>query len=130
MQLTLASRSQNFVRSYDEHGVRIGERTLQQSCLIAPASITPWDAASVIDLGPQSLQPIFALKPEVVILSTGLAQQFPSMAIRSAFMAREVGLEVMALGAACRTFNVLLSEDRHVVLALLQQTAPLRPDNK
>ena len=123
MQLTLASRSQNYIRSYDEHGVRIGDRTLQQSSLIAPASITPWDATGVIELVPALLQPIFALKPEVVILSTGLTQQFPSVAIRSAFLAREVGLEVMVLGAACRTFNVLLSEDRHVVLALLQTNA-------
>jgi uncharacterized protein len=119
MQLTLASRSQNFIHSYDEHGVTIGGQIITVSSLISPGTITPWSVTAVAELTPTLLQPIFALKPELVILATGVKQQFPHTAVRAAFMAREIGLEVMALGPACRTFNVLVSEDRQVVMALV-----------
>lgn len=120
MKLTLASRSQNFIRAYAGGEIRLSDQVLQQSCLIAPEQIiSNWTQANVATLSADDLQPIFALKPEVVILGTGVRQQFPSAAIRAAFLAREIGLEVMDLGAACRTFNVLLSEDRRVVAALL-----------
>jgi uncharacterized protein len=120
MKLTLASRSQNFIRAYEAGEIVLADQVLHQNCLIAPEQIvSDWSARSVESLSSTDLQPIFALKPELVILGTGMRQQFPSAAIRAAFLAREIGFEVMDLGAACRTFNVLLSEDRRVVAALL-----------
>ncbi len=120
MKLTPASRSQNFVRAYEAHEVRLTDRTINTNCLIATEQIvTDWSARSVENLSNADLQAIFALKPELVILGTGTRQQFPSAAIRAAFLAREIGFEAMDTGAACRTFNVLLSEDRRAVLALL-----------
>jgi len=120
MKLTLASRSQNFIRVYEAGEVRLAERVIRSHCLIAPEQImAEWSARSVDSLTLDDLQPIFALKPEIVILGTGMRQQFPAAAIHAAFLAREIGFEVMDLGAACRTFNVLLSEDRRVVAALL-----------
>ncbi len=120
MKLTLASRSQNFIRAYERGEVRIGEQVIRNNCLISPELIDlQWSAQSVDLLSKDDLLPIFALKPEIVILGTGMRQQFPAAIIRAAFLAREIGFEVMDLGAACRTFNVLLSEDRRVVAALL-----------
>ncbi len=120
MQLTLASRSSHFIRSYDATGIQIGERHLDHSVLVSAGHIIDWSASDIAQLNNEHLQPIFALKPEIVILTTGLQQAFASAKIHAAFMAREIGLECMELGAACRTFNVLLSEDRQVVLALLK----------
>ena len=120
MKLTLASRSQNFIRAYEAGEVRLADQVLRTNCLIAPEQIVAdWSARSVDTLNTTDLQSIFALKPELVILGTGMRQQFPAAVIRAAFLAREIGFEVMDLGAACRTFNVLLSEDRRVVAALL-----------
>jgi uncharacterized protein len=120
MKLTLASRSQNFIRAYEAGEVCFADRVLRTNCLIAPEQIVAdWSARSVDTLNTGDLQSIFALQPELVILGTGMRQQFPAAAIRAAFLAREIGFEVMDLGAACRTFNVLLSEDRRVVAALL-----------
>lgn len=120
MKLTLASRSQNFIRAYEAGEVRLADQVLRTNCLIAPEQIVAdWSARSVDTLNTTDLQSIFALKPELVILGTGMRQQFPAAAIRAAFLAREIGFEVMDLGAACRTFNVLLSEDRRVIAALL-----------
>ena len=53
------------------------------------------------------------------LLATGARAVFPRAALRAEFGARAIGLEVMELGAACRTFNVLVSEGRRAVLAVL-----------
>lgn len=120
MKLTLASRNQNLIRAYATGEVRVSDQTLHSNCLITPDQIVAdWSAQSVDTLTSADLQPIFAFRPELVILGTGERQQFPAQAIRAAFLSREIGFEVMDLGAACRTFNIVLSEDRRVVAALL-----------
>jgi uncharacterized protein len=72
-------------------------------------------------LSPADLDPIWALQPQVVLLGTGLRQRFPSAALRLAFAERQVALEPMDLGAACRTYNVLVQEDRAVVALLFPE---------
>lgn len=89
------------------------------SCIVtADTLITDWAPASFSDLRSEHLQAILALKPELVLLGTGATQRFPPAAIRAAFTSGGVGLEVMDLGAACRTFNILVQEERRVAAAL------------
>ena len=109
----------NLVRSYSDTELRIGEQRVQRSCLVtAERLITDWPPASFEELAPAHLEAIFALGPELVLLGTGPAQRFASAAVRAEFARRSVGLEVMQLGAACRTFNVLVQEERRVLAAL------------
>jgi uncharacterized protein len=54
-----------------------------------------------------------------VVLSTGARQTFPRAALRAEFATRKIGLEVMEIGAACRTYNVLVGEERKVLAAVL-----------
>ena len=56
---------------------------------------------------------------DVVIIGTGMTQVFPPTEYVVRLQKLGIGVEIMANDAACRTFNVLLSEDRHVVLALM-----------
>jgi uncharacterized protein len=56
---------------------------------------------------------------EVVLLGTGRQQRFPSMQLMAALSRKGIGLEPMDTAAACRTYNVLMSEDRRVAAALL-----------
>ena len=118
MKLTLASRSQHLVRSYTEHSVQVGEQQLSAPSLVCAEQVLPWPMSDMTQLTKNDLPLIFEQQPEVVILSTGARQHFPAPAIQAAFLARGIGFEVMTVGAACRTFNVLLSEDRRAVLAL------------
>jgi uncharacterized protein len=109
----------NLVRSYSDTELRIGAQRVQRSCLVTAARlITDWPPASFDDLAPAHLEAIFALAPELVLLGTGPVQRFASAAVRDEFARRGVGLEVMQLGAACRTFNVLVQEERRVLAAL------------
>jgi uncharacterized protein len=120
MRFTLESSSRvNLVRAYSRAELRIGEERVHSSCIVsAERLITDWPPARVEALAPEHLEAIFALQPEVVLLGTGERQRFPPPGIRAAFAARRVGLEVMDLGAACRTYNILVQEERHAVAAL------------
>jgi uncharacterized protein len=59
------------------------------------------------------------MEPEVVLLGTGPRQHFPEASFAARFLRANVGFEVMDTGAACRTFNVLVAEQRRVVAVLL-----------
>jgi uncharacterized protein len=92
---------------------------VQRSCLVtATRLITDWPPETFAELMPSHLEFIFALDPELVLLGTGPMQRFASKEVRDEFARRSVGLEVMHLGAACRTFNVLVQEERRVLAAL------------
>ncbi len=120
MKLTLDARSNvNLIRGYAAGGVRIGERLVSRSCIVAADTlITDWDAPSATELAASHLESIFALSPEIVLLGTGRTQRFPSAQVREAFAARGIGLEPMDLHAACRTYNILVQEERRVVALL------------
>jgi uncharacterized protein len=59
------------------------------------------------------------LKPEIVILGTGAAQRFPRRDLMRELAAAGVGVEIMDSRAACRTYNILATEGRKVVAAIL-----------
>lgn len=120
MKFTLDSRSDiNLIRGYGPGEVRIAEIVQHAPCIVtATQLILDWPARDVSTLAPAQLEPLFALQPDVVLLGTGAKQTFPGTAIRQAFAARRIGLEVMDLGAACRTYNILVQEDRRVAAVL------------
>ena len=120
MKFTLDSRTDiNLIRGYGAGEVRIGELVQQAPCIVtADRLILDWLARDVATLAPEHLLEIFELKPDLVLLGTGPKQIFPARAVRQAFAAHKVGLEVMDLGAACRTYNILVQEERRVAAAL------------
>lgn len=120
MKFTLESSSRvNLVRAYSRAELRIGEERVRSSCIVsADRLIADWPPVRFEALLPEHLPAIFALEPEVVLLGTGERQRFPPAEIRAAFAARGVPLEAMDLGAACRTYNILVQEERHAVAAL------------
>jgi uncharacterized protein len=120
MKFTLEGGSRaNLVRGYSLQEIRIGDQHLTSSCIVSADSlITDWEPRNFAELQPAHLDRILALQPEVVLLGTGPTQRFPPAAIRAALTARGVGLEVMNLGAACRTFNILVQEERRIAAGL------------
>ena len=120
VQFTLERGSPaNLIRGYSETELRIGEQRVDRSCIVTAAQlITEWEPQAFADLAPSHLEAIFALAPELVLIGTGPVQRFAAPAVRAEFARRRMGLEVMQLGAACRTFNVLLQEERRVAAAL------------
>jgi uncharacterized protein len=79
----------------------------------------PWPVSHFDDLQDSHFAQILALKPELVIMGTGRGLRFPTPALRRSLIKAGVGFEAMDTGAACRTFNVLASEGRAVLAALI-----------
>ena len=109
----------NLIRRYGADHVVVGDREIRGSCIVGAQVLLPWMPRNVDELTVDSCAPLFDLTPEVVVLSTGASQRFPRAALRAEFAARKIGLEVMEMGAACRTYNVLVGEERRVLAAVL-----------
>jgi uncharacterized protein len=110
----------HLVRSYEPGAVRIGEQVIHSSCLFnAKELIADWTPRTAAELTVDHFALAFAWQPEIILLGTGARQQFPARDIYAAILTRGIGFEVMDTGAACRTYNVLVSEDRRVVAALI-----------
>lgn len=108
------------ITAYGAATVTVNEQVHRQSLLLSADRLTaPWPVQSVEQLDADSLQPILDQQPAVVLLGTGERQQFPDPGIVAHFGERGIGLEVMDNGALCRTFNILIAEDRAVVAAII-----------
>jgi len=120
MKFTLESSAGiNLVRAYSAQGIRIGQELVTTSCIVsADRLIADWKPQRFADFRIEDTDAILALSPDVVILGTGAVQQFPPAQVRALFAQRGIGLESMDLGAACRTYNVLVQEERRVAAAL------------
>ena len=119
MKFTLEPGVPNLIRGYSDSEVRIGGHSVRGSCIVtADTLITQWEPQSFAQLESAHLEALLALNPELVVLGSGPTQQFAPGDIRALLAQRGVGLEVMQLGAACRTFNVLVQEERRVAAGL------------
>jgi uncharacterized protein len=116
--------SPRLILGYTNAGIRLVDRMVTTSALITPAAVADWPVRSVAELDRAQIEPVLALGAEVVLLATGARQEFPRYEVLAAAARAGIGLEVMDVGAACRTYNVLVAEDRPVALALILPGAP------
>jgi uncharacterized protein len=108
------------IKHYEPGCVKINQQVLRESCFLSQTKLVEnWDCESFERLNSDALTPMLALKPEVILLGTGETQRFPHPELFQYCAQHGIGLEVMNNLAACRTFNVLATEDRNVVLALI-----------
>ena len=115
--------NQFFIRSVSAEGIRVDQETFVRPFIISGKRIVPqWNVERVEDINEENLQDIFDLEPEVILIGTGDRQVFLPPATQVHFFRRNFGFEVMTTDAACRTFNVLAAEGRHVVAALIPVT--------
>jgi uncharacterized protein len=115
-----AGSSTNIIRSYGSGELRINAEIHRSAVIISASSVheAP-DIRGMEDLSHLEPSRILALDPELVLLGTGQRQIFPAAAFRARFLSAGIGFEVMDTGAACRTFNVLVGEQRRVVALLM-----------
>lgn len=110
----------NMINRYAPGLVSVNNQDYQTSCIITQQNLIPdWPIRNLDDLTSTTLQPLLDFSPEVLILGTGETQQFPSAEIFGLCAQQGVSLEVMNNASACRTYNVLTTEDRKVVMGLI-----------
>jgi len=109
------------ISAYTSNDITINEKQYQQSLILSPeVLVCPSPINSIDDLNERTLQSVLDLNPDVVLLGTGENQIFPKPIIFGLFGEKGIGLEVMNTGALCRTFNILVAEDRDVVAIVIQ----------
>jgi len=121
MELTpLVPVDRQVIERYAASGFRVAGVIYRGSVLVFPDRTLPWSASGISDVTSASLAPVIE-HGGVQILLLGLGRTMSAMpfALRSALHAAGIVLEAMDTGAACRTYNVLVAEDRHVAAALL-----------
>ena len=108
------------IAGYTDAGVTINSEFRRASVLVPwTGAITAWPVHRVDDLTPEQFQAVAHLNPEVVLLGTGPRIRFASAAVLRPLIDRGIGVETMDTPAACRTYNILVSEGRSVVALLL-----------
>jgi uncharacterized protein len=121
MRITQDSGSPtNVIRAYRAGEIKINDALFRRPVIVSASAIAEGPSIESVDqLESGHGAAILALEPELVLLGTGARQQFPELEFGAQFLRAAIGFEVMDTGAACRTFNVLVGEQRRVVALLL-----------
>lgn len=109
------------VTGYRAGGFRIGTEWHEGNILLLPQGVATWQIRSTATIELASLQPVREVEPHAEILLIGVGER-PMLLpeeLRLALKGWGLAAEAMPTSAACRTFNVLLAEERRVVAALM-----------
>jgi len=114
-------RGGQLIRAYGDGGFRIAETRWEGGVLVLPDRTFPWPVGRIAELSAPSLEAVRLAVPgiELLLLGCGRSMQPVPPAVRQEVRRWGVVIEPMDTGAACRTYNVLLLENRRVAAALL-----------
>ncbi len=108
------------ITAYDDASVSVNGKLFSQSLIITTTKLEKnWDVTSIELLQPDHIDQILSLSPELILIGTGNKLTFPAVEIYSNIIERGIGVDFMDTRAACRTYNILMSEGRHVVAGLI-----------
>jgi len=107
------------ISGYDHDSIGINGLPHTQSLVLSPMELlNDWAPSKYSELSADHLDAIYAMKPEIIIIGTGQKQIFPPSEVLRRLAKEQIGYEIMDTQAACRTFNILMAEDRTVVAGM------------
>lgn len=109
----------NTITGYGEGYVMVNGERRASSVVVLPDRVEEWAANAFDSLAPEHFLFLKNLGVEIVLLGTGPRQRFPHPRLTAGLAQAGIGLEVMDVQAACRTYNILVAEERKVAAALL-----------
>ena len=108
------------ITAYDSSSITINGKMFSQSLVVANTQLNEnWDIASIELLTPGHIDLVLSFKPELILIGTGSKLTFPTIEVYAGIIERGIGVDFMDTGAACRTYNILMSEGRDVVAGLI-----------
>lgn len=120
MKFTPDNAQGNIIQSYSTGELRLRDQVLSSHAIIAADHLIPdWQPAAIEELSIADFQPALDLRPDIILFGTGTRQIFPDLQLLTEIMQTGVAIEVMQTEAACRTYNVLVGENRAAVAALI-----------
>lgn len=112
------------ITSYGPDWVQVGAHRLTESFIInSETGISRWPCKRYQDLDAALFAPLAEAAPELVLFGSGKTLRFPHPEHLQALMQARIGIDTMDTPAACRTYNILAGEGRHVIAAILIETA-------
>ena len=115
----LVPKDRQVIESYGAEGFRVSGIVHQGAILVLPRASFAWPVAAMAEISLDNLAPILGGELRVLLLGCGRRMLPVPSALRQALRQREIVIDPMDTGAACRTYNILLAEDRQVAAALL-----------
>ena len=115
----LVAKDRQVIESYGASGFRVSGNAHDGAILVLPQATHPWPVAALGDVTAASLAPVIDAGIQILLLGCGRQMLPVPPALRQELRAHGVVIDAMDTGAACRTYNVLLAEDRRVAAALL-----------
>jgi|TARA_R100001015_G_C4532031_1_gene98186 uncharacterized protein len=118
---TLVAEGSKIVTSYGDGIFRFGEETVTGSILLFPEAVYSWNVTKKDDITPDSFSRVIEKADEIEILLLGMGTRLTPVPHewRQALRPHGIVIEPMDTGAACRTYNVLVSEARRVAAAMI-----------
>lgn len=109
------------IDAYGNGGFRFAEMSHRGSLLCLPSGIHGWDVIDPKNLTVDLFEKVFAQAAEIefLLLGTGEGMLLLPKDLRAAFREAGISVDSMSTGAAVRTYNIMLSEDRAVAAALV-----------
>jgi len=116
-----AQRSRKVINGYGDGGFRIAGERVEGSVIVFPERFLHWPVADAGALQADDFQLLIAAAGEIDILLLGCGEGPPVFdpALRALLRDHKIVVDAMDTGAACRTFNILLTESRAVAAALI-----------
>lgn len=117
----VVAADRQLIHGYGDHGFTITGLRHEGSVLVFPGCTQAWPVTSMAELSLDALAPILAAEPRpaVLLLGCGKGMSVVPREIKAALREAGIVVEPMDTGAACRTYNVLLTEGRDVAAALI-----------
>lgn len=120
MQLNLESSSAKYqIRKHTPGCVTVNDQDYRESILVMPEYLAPWPVKTAVELQAQDLLKLLDLKPELILIGTGDNMEFLDPQLCYSITQHKIGLEIMTTAAACRTYAILIAEQRNVLAALV-----------
>lgn len=109
------------IEAYGDGGFRISGRRLEGSQLVLPDETVAWPVPDMASLDEDALTAIRDRNERIEVLLIGCGDEIAFLKghLREYLKRQEVAIDLMDTGAACRTYNVLMAEDRKVAAALI-----------
>ena len=120
MQLSEDIAPGTYISNYTQGMITIGGNRYQHNVLITPdGTVARWELTDLQQLDIRHCQTILKFKPEVVLIGSYDHNLLPDPQWVEYFATHHLGIEIMNTAAACRTYNILLAENRLVVAGLI-----------
>ena len=120
MNLAQHTATGNMIQAYESGECIVHHRTYTHSIIVpAEGEILKWDVHHFTDLTADVMARLLHYSAEIYLLGVGELFQFPEPAVLAPFYQANKSVEMMTTSAACGTFNLLVSEDRKVIAALI-----------